>query len=127
MSPGDLQRLTDAISAIGTLGLCILAVVALYRRWVVPRAEVNDTVAEWEDRWAKREAGYKTDWTEREAGYKGNLTQMIDYVEERRVEERNGRLEAERRLAEMVESIDSLTSLLQTVKDEVIRNATHRG
>lgn len=116
MSPGDLQHLTDAIKDIGTLGLAILAVWAFYTRRVVPRSERDALVVEWEKRYA-----------EREVDYTAKTRQIVDYVEQRRQEERQGRLEAEHRLADAVDGMDTLTQLLNAVKDEVIRGAPRRA
>jgi hypothetical protein len=110
VSPDVLKEWTELISTVGTLGLVVVAVWAFYTRRIMTKSEREALDVGWQKR-----------WEERERDYSANIQQMLAYVEQRRLEERQGRVEAEKRLSDVIDNVEALTALLQQVKDEVIR------
>jgi hypothetical protein len=116
VNPDVLKQVTELVSTVGTLGLVIVAVWAFYTRRIMTKSEREALDVGWQKR-----------WDERERDYSANVQQMIAYVEQRRLEERQGRVEAEKRLTDVIDNVEALTALLQQVKDEVLRAPARRA
>lgn len=94
--PGWVGNLTD----IGLLGWLTLSIWALATRRVITRATYDEERSDDEKRLA--------------------------YVEARRVEERNGRIAAEKRVTELTERWDRALAIMANIERELIR-AVSRG
>lgn len=91
----EFQSLLDIIDTLGTLGLAALVIYAFLARLVVPRSDVTELEAE--------------------------HARQLAYVEERRREEREGRVAAEKRVSAFVTSFDEVLAVMRGIKEEVIR------
>jgi len=90
-----LSQLADTLDTLGTIGLAALGGWALYTRRVRPKAEVEELVADYDERLA--------------------------YVEARRSEEREDKVRALNQLAELTAAVDDVADLMKGVREEVIR------
>lgn len=115
MDPIVLKQLTDLVSTVGVLGLVIVALWSIYSGRVVTKAAHEKALADAE----KKESAVTA---QRDALARQNAEQVA-YIEARRKEEQDGRRLAEERLANLTDSFERLTVVLQSIKDELIRGA----
>jgi hypothetical protein len=115
LSPVALKQLTDLVSTVGVLGLVIVALWSIYSGRVITKTAHEKALSDAE----KKEAAVTA---QRDALARQHAEQLA-YIEARRKEEQERRKEAEDRLAALTESFERLTTVLQSIKDELIRGS----
>lgn len=90
-----LQRAAEVIDTVGTIGLAVVIVWAFYTRRITTAKE--------------------------QVEHDGEHSKTVAYIEARRAEEREARVAAEKRLGDLIESIDNIASVIEGVKEEIIR------
>jgi hypothetical protein len=96
----ELPGVLGDLEQLGLRAWLILSIFALARRWVITRATYDEERADDAERLA--------------------------YIEARRVEEREGRIAAEKRVSELTERWDRALALMGNIEREIIR-AFSRG
>lgn len=99
--PSWVPALTD----LGLIGWLVLSVWALLTRRVITRQTYD----------------------EQRADDTRELKERLEYVEARRVEEREGRIAAERRVRDLVERMERSLTVLASIERELIRGGRDRS
>lgn len=92
----------EAVTELGLVGWLVLSIWALVTRRVITRQTYDEL---------------RSDDTR-------ELTERLAYVEARRLEEREGRIKAERRVSEVTDRLDRALVLMGSIERELIRTVS---
>lgn len=122
----ELQAALEVIQKIGVLGVVFIGGWLLYTRRLRTQGEINEQAVNFGKALAAAEAdrdkALAAVISERDNDRK-TFEVQLSYVEARRVEEREGRIAAEKTMAVLTDAVDNVAALLQGVKEEVIRGS----
>lgn len=107
----ELDTVLRWIDTLGTLGAVVTALWFIYTGRVRFKADFESAETRHREALAEQDRQHKED---------------LAYVEARRVEERAGRIAAEKRVSAFAEAFDEVLTVMRGIKEEVIRNGGRR-